>query len=139
MPHTKRRSGLVAITAAGTLGLCAAPAFAWHTRDFNVVDGGEWLYGAVTVCVKSPQRVASQWRLDSSYNHPVRRRSYSTHVGSGCTRVRWKSHDDFAAGWYRTRVRVDVQKSDTHSMSPWRDLHITDFGPPGGTTPEPPR
>jgi hypothetical protein len=129
---------LVAVLAAGTLGL-ATPAFAWHTERFNVVDKGEWLYGAVTVCVKAPQRVSAQWRLDSRHDHPVRRRRYEAHVDSGCHRVRWKSHDDFAAGWYSTRVRVDVQKSDTSSMSRWRDLHITDLGPPAASTPEPPR
>src|SRR4051794_15306303 len=139
MSKTKRRSGLVAVLAARTLGLCATPAFAWHTRNFNVVDAGEWLHGAVTVCVKSPQRVSAKWRLDSGYNQPIRRRGYEAHVHSGCTRVRWKSHDDFAAGWYRTRVRVDVQKSDTFSVSGWRDLHITDLGPPAVSTPEPPR
>src|SRR3954449_8219427 len=102
MFEIQHRCGLVAVLAAGTLGLCATPAFAWHTRNFNVVDGGEWLYGAVDVCVTSPQRVSAQWRLDSSYNHPVRRRRYSVHVGAGCTRVRWNSDEGQLARPQRT-------------------------------------
>src|SRR4051794_1496293 len=124
MTKTKRRTALVAILAASTLGISASPAFAWDARNLNVVDGGEWLYGAVTFCVKSSQRVAVQWRLDDDYG-PVRRRSYYAYVDSGCTRVRWKSHDDFANGWYSTRIRTDVQKSDYYYLFRWRDLYIT--------------
>src|SRR4051794_26165613 len=109
MTKTKRRFALVAILAASTLGLSASPAFAWHTQNPNVVDGGKWLYGAVTVCVKSSQWVQNQWRLDGDYGQ-IRHRTFDDYVGRGCTRLGWRSRDDLPNGWYSTRIRTDVQK-----------------------------
>src|SRR4051794_15541235 len=107
MSKTQRRTGLVVLLAASILGLSASSAFAWSAHNFNAVDLGTNIYGAVTVCVRTPQNIDVRYRIDSDYSI-LRRRFYPYFVDSGCTRLRWKTRDDFRNGLVWNRIRVDA-------------------------------
>jgi hypothetical protein len=122
MSRSSRRV-VLALLVALSFGLLASPAFAWEARRFNAIDGGEYIYGAVTVCVKSAQKAEVRWRIDDD-TRVVRRRAYWAYLDYGCTRLQFKTHDDFSGDLYYTRIRVDVQKSPYYRLSNWHDLRV---------------